>query len=202
MLHYTTGSSASVLVRSGLLLGAMFLLGACNPAAEQIANLEAQVAKLETVQAEQIAKRDREIAALMARIDTLEEQQETTEARGPARQIEDVPEGSVTQVSPLHYQLKRGVIDLQNPESISGLLRFLPHRNADGQPDGYRLSAIRRNSLPYGLGFKNGDLIHAVNDAPITTQEEALTAAREPSPWVFKLTRRGEVLALKIELVD
>lgn len=80
--------------------------------------------------------------------------------------------------------------------------RALLHRGGDGEYDGYRLSAIRRNGALDLLGIKNGDTIHEVAGIPVTGMdraEAALLAAQEAEAFDVVLTRRGERMSLTIE---
>jgi general secretion pathway protein C len=68
---------------------------------------------------------------------------------------------------------------------------------------GFRLYGVRRGSLPTAIGLENGDLIHAVNDLPMTSPAgalEALQALREAPHLRVQLTRRGQPKTLEIEL--
>lgn len=76
-------------------------------------------------------------------------------------------------------------------------LRVMPHRDAAGTPDGFRLSAIRRGSRLACAGLKNGDVVTKIGGLPAAT-EAALRAALEadPSSWNLDLTRRGTAIHL------
>jgi len=71
---------------------------------------------------------------------------------------------------------------LSDGEYLMSNVRAVPKRSEDSQRlsrsrtslDGYRLSGIRRNSILYRLGIKNGDIVMAVNGLPITSPQEAL----------------------------
>jgi general secretion pathway protein C len=77
--------------------------------------------------------------------------------------------------------------------------RALLHRGPDGQFDGYRLSAIRRNTLADKLGIKNGDVIHSVNGKSLNSMSAAMDAYQtltSENEFSFEVTRRGEKLSL------
>ena len=59
---------------------------------------------------------------------------------------------------------------LGNVPAVSRSIRLVPETK-DGSVFGYRTSAIRPRSLPACLGFKNGDLIQAINDIPVTVPD-------------------------------
>jgi len=53
------------------------------------------------------------------------------------------------------------------------------HRNADGDISGFRVKRIRCGSVLHQAGFRNGDIITAVNGRPVTTITQALSAYRK-----------------------
>ncbi len=89
--------------------------------------------------------------------------------------------------------------DALNADLWSKLGRAVPHRGANGRIDGYRVSGIRRGTLPELMGVKNGDVIHSVNGWPLTTVQQATSAAAalaEHDAYVFQITRRSQQRAL------
>jgi hypothetical protein len=91
---------------------------------------------------------------------------------------------------------------LQDPTRLATLGRVLLHRGSDGAYDGYRLSAVRRNSPLDLLGFKNGDLVHQVVGVPVTglvSANEAYVAAQAADRFDVLLTRRGQRFLLTVE---
>ena len=71
--------------------------------------------------------------------------------------------------------LERAQIDeaLGNVNELMQQVRIMPHFD-NGQPDGFRLSGIRTNSLIRKMGLRNGDIITGVNGQPIQTMDDAL----------------------------
>ncbi len=57
-------------------------------------------------------------------------------------------------------------------DSLQSAIRMVPHKNGDGEIDGYRMSGIRRNSLFASCGIKNGDIIHSINGVTISKRTE------------------------------
>lgn len=111
-------------------------------------------------------------------------------------------EGGVEKVSDNEYVVDRAVIDqyLGDLEGLSKMGRALLHRGPDGEFDGYRLSAIRRDTIADKLGIKNGDVIHSVNGQPLNSVQNAMGAyqtMQSSSEFEFEVTRRGEVQKLK-----
>jgi general secretion pathway protein C len=84
---------------------------------------------------------------------------------------------------------------LSDLEGLSRMGRALLHRGPDGEFDGYRLSAIRRNTIADKLGIKNGDIVHSVNGKPLTSMAAAMEAyntMQNEKAFTFEVTRRGQ----------
>jgi len=91
---------------------------------------------------------------------------------------------------------------LQDPTRLATLGRLLLHRGSDGAYDGYRLSAVRRNSPVDLLGFKSGDVVHQVAGVPVTglvSANDAYVAAQAADRFDVLLTRRGQRFLLTVE---
>lgn len=113
--------------------------------------------------------------------------------------------GGVEKVGDNKFQVDKSVIDeaLSNVDSLSGMVRPVPHKDASGAIDGFRLSAIRKGSLLEKLGIKNGDIVHGVNGQPLTSVEGALSLTqtlRSERSFNFDITRRGNRQALEYEV--
>lgn len=110
-------------------------------------------------------------------------------------------DGGVQETDENRFQVERGLFDkyINDLEGISRMGRALLHRGPDGEFDGYRLSAIRRNTLADQLGIKNGDIIHAVNGQPLTSVQSAMGAyntLKSEQSFCFEITRRGSPVEL------
>ena len=104
-------------------------------------------------------------------LDLLQEVSEPAEAAssppptkgGPVRRLEDGSMGVERQA----------ILDvLQDAERLSDLGRVRPVRGADGQIEGYRLSAVKGPLAK--LGLKRGDVIREVDGVPLTSAAAAL----------------------------
>jgi type II secretion system protein C len=109
----------------------------------------------------------------------------------------DEEEEGVTQAGPNKFVIEKEVLDklLENPEQLYSQVRAVPHKGPDGQVDGYRLSGIRRKSLFYKLGVKNGDIIHSVNGKSLDSMGNAMDAYNSMQGernFNFELTRRNK----------
>ena len=129
---------------------------------------------------------------------------ETPEGDGAA--TGDGAVAGIEAVSETEFNVTKAVVDenLANLDGLSKLGRALLHRGADGEYDGYRLSAIRRGSVAEQLGIRNGDIIHAVNGTKLSSVQAAMEAFQAMSGGLapggalqFEVTRRGSPVTLK-----
>ena len=99
-------------------------------------------------------------------------------SRSSAASSSDDGEGGVEQLGENKFAVDRALLDkyLGDIEGISRMGRALLHRGPDGEFDGYRLSAIRRNTLADQLGIKNGDVVHSVNGQSLNSMSNAMNA--------------------------
>ncbi len=127
--------------------------------------------------------------------------------RKPARTSGNSEDGDdeVTKLGDNRYSVSRDLIDkyINDIESISRMGRALLHRGPDGEYDGYRLSAIRRNTLADKLGIRNGDVIHSVNGKDLNSVQSAMEAYQTMASegnFSFEVTRRGQRTTLDYEV--
>ncbi|MEZ4380115.1 MAG: hypothetical protein R3A79_02115 [Nannocystaceae bacterium] len=106
-----------------------------------------------------------------------------------------------------HCQLHREFVDatLGQPEALARSARAVPSLQG-GEHRGFKLYGIREDTLFKQLGFKNGDLIRAVNDQPMSSMDRAmetvLNIARDPQGTVtVALERRGEELTKRFDIL-
>lgn len=97
------------------------------------------------------------------------------------------------------------VIDaaLENPEKLYSQIRAVPHKGADGEIDGYRLSGIRRKSVFHNLGIKNGDVVHSVNGKGLDSMQNAMEAynsLQNDKNFSFEITRRNQRQTFEYEI--
>jgi len=113
--------------------------------------------------------------------------------------LAEIDEG-VNKVSDTEFELDRKVVDkvLANPASVMKGARVRPHTK-DGKTDGFKLFAIRPNSLYAKLGLKNGDTIHSVNGMELNSMDAALrvySKLRTATSLSVNATRRGKPVSL------
>jgi len=115
--------------------------------------------------------------------------------RASTRETEE-PVSGIEEAGTDHYTVERSVIDnaLDDLDALANQVRVRPHRDSDGEVDGFRLSGIRRGSMLEQLGIKNGDIIHEVNGYPLNSNSGAMTAfqsLQSESNFTFDITRRN-----------
>lgn len=177
----------------------LFLLVGCADSAleERVTKLEAEQAQHGIEQAELLE----ENAALKKRIEVIETRRpsrRTYEPQPPA------PMDGVRVVSEKEAIVERETLE-NFAENGGSAGRAIPHRDMNGEIDGYRVSGIRRNTLPNAIGVKNGDIVHGLNGISATSMHGAMkayAAARSSDELVFDLTRRGEETTLTVRIVD
>lgn len=110
----------------------------------------------------------------------------------PLEQIKSVEKGT--------YSIPQSVLDSmkEHPEKLSTQVRLLPHEN-EGVIDGCRMTGIRGKSVFWKMGFKNGDILHKINDTPISSMQElqkAYISASGSKNLTVHITRRREPMVL------
>jgi len=83
---------------------------------------------------------------------------------------------------------------LSNTAMLATAARFVPSIK-DGKPNGFKLYAIRPNSIFGLIGLQNGDTIRAINGMDMTSPDKALevyTKLRNASHLSVAVERRGE----------
>lgn len=125
-------------------------------------------------------------------------------AAKPDQEDASSDEDGVSKSGPDKYTVDQAVFDelLKNPEKLYTQIRATEHKT-DGAIDGYRLSGIRRQSIFYKLGIKNGDVIHSVNGMPLTNLSEAMKALdslQSSRDFSFDVTRRRNKHTMEYEV--
>lgn len=128
-----------------------------------------------------------------------------TKTTAPAGAAAGDEEAGVTATGDNKFTVERSVLDaaLANPEKLASQVRVVPHKDASGNVDGYRLSGIRRKSLFYSLGIKNGDVVHTVNGRQLSsmgTAMDAYTDLQNESSFNFEITRRNQRQTFEYEV--
>ena len=116
-----------------------------------------------------------------------------------------VEDGDVQKVGNNKYVVDQAVLDeiLSNPEKLYTQVRVTPHKDQDGNIDGYRMTGIRRKSLFYKLGIKNGDIVHSVNGQSLNSLSAAMDAYNSlgnSRDFNFDVTRRKNKQTFEYEV--
>lgn len=96
--------------------------------------------------------------------------------------------------------VERQLVDklLSNTTMLATAARFVPSIK-DGKPNGFKLYAIRPNSIFGKIGLQNGDTVKAINGLDMSSPDKALeiyTKLRNASHLSVNVERRGESITL------
>jgi general secretion pathway protein C len=102
------------------------------------------------------------------------------------------------------YEIDKALVDkvLANPMGVAKGARVVPAVK-NGQPDGFKLYAIRPSSVYAKLGLANGDTLQSINGFELTSADKALevyTKLREATSLEVNVTRRGKPVTLKYSI--
>ena len=102
------------------------------------------------------------------------------------------------------YEVDRSLVNkfLANPTQAAHGARIVPSVK-NGQPNGFRLYAIRPNSVYAKIGFMNGDTVHAINGFELNSMDKALevyTKVKEANSLAVSITRRGKPVTLNYSI--
>ena len=114
-------------------------------------------------------------------------------------------DGEIQKIGNNKYVVEQSVLDeiLANPEKLYTQVRVTPHKDQDGNIDGYRMTGIRRKSLFYKLGIKNGDIVHSVNGQQLNSLSAAMDAYNSlgnSRDFNFDVTRRKNKQTFEYEV--
>jgi type II secretory pathway component PulC len=106
----------------------------------------------------------------------------------------------IKKLSDTSYELPKDLRDamLANPMALSKGARVVPSVK-DGQPDGFKLYAIRPSSVWAALGLSNGDTLTAIDSLPLTSADKALEAyekLQKATSVKVSITRRGKPMTM------
>lgn len=87
---------------------------------------------------------------------------------------------NVQQIGENQYRIERAEVDqqLDNMAQLFTQIRAVPHFDG-GQSTGFRLFAIRQNSIFDQIGLRNGDIIEEINGNKISDPSKALALLQE-----------------------
>jgi general secretion pathway protein C len=113
-------------------------------------------------------------------------------------------DAGVKKVDDTTFEIDRSLVDkvLANPSAVARGARVVPSVK-NGQPNGFKLYAIRPSSVYAKIGLMNGDTIHAVNGFELTSIDKGLevyTKVKESTSLSVSVTRRGKPLNLSYSI--
>lgn len=105
------------------------------------------------------------------------------------------PVAGIREAGSDHWAVERSLLEAyaKDRDAASRLAMLTWQTGADGQVSGFRIGRLRCGSPLHQAGFRNGDVVHAVNGKPITSYAEAAWAygvLRNQGSLKVKLTRK------------
>jgi general secretion pathway protein C len=118
------------------------------------------------------------------------------EGQSPDADLLTAVDKGVKKIDDTHYDIERGLIDkiLTDPTAAARAARIVPSIK-DGKPNGFKLYAIRPNSLFAKIGMQNGDTISSINGFDMSSPDKALevyTKVRSATNLSVSVVRRGQ----------
>lgn len=111
---------------------------------------------------------------------------------------------SVRKVSDSEYLIDETEVEnaMQNINQLITQIRVVPNFQ-DGKANGFKVFAIKPNSIFSKIGLKNGDVIQNVNDREITSPDKAFAAfqdLKEEKSLTVDILRRGSKKTINYEI--
>jgi general secretion pathway protein C len=115
----------------------------------------------------------------------------------------DIDKG-VHKIDDTHYEVDRALVDkiLLDPSQIMRSARIVPSIK-DGKANGFKMYAIRPNSVYAKIGMQNGDTIQSINGFEITSPDKALevyTKVKSANSLSVQITRRGQPVSMDYQI--
>jgi general secretion pathway protein C len=106
----------------------------------------------------------------------------------------------IKKIDETRYDIDRALVDklLSDPSAVARWARMVPSIK-DGKPNGFKMYAIRPNTLFGKLGMQNGDTITAINGFDMSSPDKALevyTKVRSASSLNVSVIRRGQNMTM------
>ena len=123
---------------------------------------------------------------------------------GPAPRGEPIGVDGIREQGENQFVVARSKVDeaMENINQLFTQIRAVPHFE-DGKANGFRLFAIRRNSIFQKLGLRNGDIIQTINGNPLTDPTRAMELIQElrgQNELQVEVTRNRQTTALSYEI--
>ena len=119
----------------------------------------------------------------------------------------EAPDPLIVATSADRFTVDRAVIQryTRNWSRLNELGWSKRHKDSNGKADGMQIGGIRCGSDPFDAGFRNGDVIHAVNGRAVKSIPQALlvyTAIHNDKIFEVDITRRGVRKTLRFRLTS
>jgi general secretion pathway protein C len=122
------------------------------------------------------------------------------EGQNPEGDLLAAVDRGVRKVSDTSYEIERGLVDkiLADPSVVARQARIVPSIK-DGKANGFKMYAIRPNSVFAKIGLQNGDTIQSINGFDMSSPDKALevyTKVRSASNLSISILRRGQPVSM------
>jgi general secretion pathway protein C len=123
------------------------------------------------------------------------------EPANPEAELASAVDKGVKRIDDSHYEIDRALVDkiLGDPATVMRQARIVPSI-INGKPNGFKMYAIRPNSVFAKIGMQNGDTISSINGFDMTSPDKALevyTKVRSASNLSVSLVRRGQPVSME-----
>jgi general secretion pathway protein C len=109
-------------------------------------------------------------------------------------------DSGIKKIDETTYEIDRSLVEkvLANPMAVAKGARVMPS-SKNGEPNGFKLYAVRPSSVYAKLGFANGDTLHAINGMELNSMDKAMevySKVRDAQSLQVNVTRRGKPVTL------
>jgi general secretion pathway protein C len=109
-------------------------------------------------------------------------------------------DSGIRKVDESNFEIDRSLVEkvLANPMAVAKGARVMPS-SKNGEPNGFKLYAVRPSSVFAKLGFSNGDTIHSINGMDLNSMDrvmEVYSKVRDSTNLQVTVTRRGKLVTL------
>lgn len=109
-------------------------------------------------------------------------------------------DAGIKKIDDTTYEIDKSLVEkvLANPMAVAKGARVMPS-SKNGEPNGFKLYAVRPNSVYSKLGFTNGDTINAINGMELNSMDRAMEVyakVRDATSLQVVVTRRGKPVNL------
>lgn len=120
-------------------------------------------------------------------------------------QPEDGYYGTISKIAKDSYFVDALLVkSLHSHDLQHGNYRFSVKTNSEGNVVGMRITGVRRSSLLYKMGLKNGDIMHSANGTPITSMDDVAKVFNSFKKFNHTITievvRRRKARTLRYEI--